>query len=60
MNSEAKLLSLLTMFDSNKTLELVFIPLSLRVKVLGFHKEEKSKEEEDNRVNKVVLVIAIE
>jgi len=47
-------------FDSNRTLKLVFIALSLRVKVLGFRKEREFKEEEDDRANKVVLVIAVE
>ena len=40
------LLSLLAAFHSDRTLEMVFIMLSLRVKVLGFHKEGKFKEEE--------------
>ena len=35
MNLEAILLCLLMTFDSNRTLELIFITLSLRVKVLG-------------------------
>ena len=58
MNSKVRLLSLSATFDCDKTLELVFVTLSLRVKVLGCQKEGEFKE--DDRVSKVVLAIAIE
>ena len=50
------------MFDSNRTLKLILVTLSLWIKVLGFQKEREFKVEEDNddNVNKVVLTIAIE
>lgn len=64
MNLEARLWSLLVTFDSDKTLKLIFIRLSLKVKVLGFRKEEEFKEEkednDDGGVNKVMLVITVE
>ena len=60
MNLEVRLLNLLVTFDSDKTLKLVFITLSLRVKVLNFHKEgEFKKEEDDDRVNRIVLTIIV-
>ena len=54
------MLNLSVTFDFDRTLELIFVTLSLKVKVLDFRKEGKFKEEEDDRVNKVVLVIAVE
>ena len=62
MNSEAMLLSLSGTFDSERTLKLIFVALSLRVKMLGFQKkgEFKEEEEEENRVNKLVLAITVE
>ena len=45
------------MFD-DRTLKLGFVTLSLRVKMLGFRKKEEFKEKDD-RVNKVVLTIAV-
>lgn len=62
MNSEVRLLSLSVTFDSDRILEFVFLILSLRVKMLGFQKkgEFKEEEEEENRVNKLVLAITVE
>lgn len=57
---EVRLLSLSTTFDSNRTLKLVFITLSLRVKVLDFQNKGEFKEEEDGKVNKVALDIVVE
>lgn len=57
---EVRLLSLSTTFDSNRTLKLVFITLSLRVKVLDFQNKGEFKEEEDDKVNKVTLDIVVE
>jgi len=57
---EVRLLSLSTTFDSNRTLKLVFITLSLRVKVLDFQNKGEFKEEEDDKVNKVILDIVVE
>lgn len=54
------LLSLWATFYFDRTLELIFVSLSLRVKVLGFRNEGEFKEEEDDRINKVILVNAIE
>ena len=47
------------MFDSNRTLKLIFVTLSLRVKELGFRKKWEFKEEDDDMVNKVVLTIVV-
>ena len=60
MNSEARLLSLSATINSDRTLESVFVSLSLKVKVLGFRKEGKFKGKENGKVNKVVLIIVVE
>ena len=52
-------MSLSVTFDSDRILEFVFLILSLRVKMLGFQNEGEFKEEDDN-VDKVVLIIAVE
>lgn len=49
-------------FDSDRTLELIFIMLTLGVKVLGFRKEGEFKEEEEedgDKVNEVVMTIVV-
>ena len=54
-------MSLLATFDFDRTLEFMFITLSLRVKVLDFEKEGELKEEKEyDRINKVMLVITVE
>ena len=54
-------MSLLATFDFDRTLEFMFITLSLRVKVLDFEKEGEFKEEKEyDRINKVMLVITVE
>ena len=62
MNSKVRLLSLSMTFDSDRTLELIFIMLTLGVKVLGFRKEGEFKEEEEedgDKVNEVVMTIVV-
>jgi len=62
VNSKVRLLSLSMTFDSDRTLELIFIMLTLGVKVLGFRKEGEFKEEEEedgDKVNEVVMTIVV-